>query len=308
MDLGYAVIKGVIQGLTEFLPVSSTAHLVFMGALAKIFGWQMAASSPEEEEFFNILVQTGTLGAVVFFFRVELYQVWQLFMGKPIQGEVNPIYEKTLHMKQLPKLIAISTVCTMVVTLAALKGSELYFHGSKWEQLYGIKDLSEFYFRYPPFVALHLIMTGVLLFVTETLAAKRTAEPDVVGPKHAVLIGLFQAGSAIFHGLSRSGSTISAGLMSGLDRVTATRYSFLLSLPIFIIATLYESYKFFKAGQIGNFSWMPMIIGTIVAGIVGYYCVKAFVRFVALHKFTGFAIYCGVVGGFFFVYFLQQLP
>ncbi len=307
MDLGYAIIKGVIQGLTEFLPVSSTAHLVFMGALAKIFGWTMAASSPEEEEFFNILVQTGTLGAVVWFFRTELLQCWQLFRGQPIEGELNPVYEQTLHLKQLPKLLAISTVCTVVVTLGVLKGSELYFHNSEWERVYGIKDLSEFYFRYPPFVALHLIMTGVLLFVTETLSAKRESAPEVVGPKHAVLVGLFQAGSAIFHGLSRSGSTISGGLLGGLDRVTATRYSFLLSLPIFIIATLYESYKFFKTGQLGNFSWIPMIIGTVVAGVVGYYCVKAFVRFVALHKFTGFAIYCWVVGGFFFVYFLQQL-
>lgn len=297
MDAGYAILKGIVQGLAEFLPVSSTAHLVFIDALSAMFGWHLTTPSKAEEEFFNILLHLGTMGAVIWYFRVELIAMTRLFLKKPVSDDipVPAIYAKTLPLDKLPWHLMLSMVATVFFIGVMLKGSEYLAPTLGWTDQ-GIQDISEFYFHYPRFVAVHLFITGILLFTAQKLADRREGKGEPVSRRQAMAIGLFQGFAAIFHGISRSGSTISAGLATGLDRVSATRYSFLLSLPTFVLATGYEVVKFSRLGHIDDFNWPMLALGTVIAGVVGYFCVKLFIQFVARHKFNGFAAYCCLMG------------
>jgi undecaprenyl-diphosphatase len=326
VDIGYAVLKGIVQGLAEFLPISSTAHLIFCDALAAKLG--MRLPSPEEQEFFNILVQMGTLGAVVYYFKRELSLTWTRLVDsmettapgwargfvRPVailckgfsNADVNsktlsdvhlpPEYAEKIDLRHLPRHLFLSVIITVVFTFGVLKGSEFLFNYYNWHPG-GAEDISEFFFRYSPFVAIHLLATGCLLFISQKLSDKHSGQGKVVDNKSAALVGLFQGFSAIFHGLSRSGSTISAGLLSGLDRVTATRYSFLLSLPTFILATAYEVLKFSDDTALVDFNWLALLLGTVVSAIVGYFCIKYFLVFLTRNGLIPFAIYCWVVGG-----------
>lgn len=304
MDIGYAVFKGIVQGLAEFLPISSTAHLVFFDTLSRMFGWSTVHPSHAEEEFFDILLHLGTMAAVIYYFRVELGKIWchvmHQYFKQPLPEDLkNPPEYEQLPLSELFKLLAISTFMTCVVIGLFLKGSEFIFARNGMAEQ-GITDISEFYFHHPIYVAVHLMFTGFLLFFTQKMSDKYLSGTfgtgQIVQTRHATAIGLFQGFAAIFHGISRSGSTISAGLATGLDRVTATKYSFLLSLPTFILATGYEFYKFNKSGHIDNFQWLPLIIGTLVAAIVGYFCVKFFIKFLAKNRLTPFAFYCWGMG------------
>lgn len=309
MDLGFAIAKGVIQGLTEFLPVSSTAHLIFTDVMDHWFHLQSEQPSALEMQFFNVVVQLGTLGAVFVYFRRELWVVWtamltmlktRLSKHKPMDTQQVEISDG-IPLGQLPLLLAFSILCTGLFAVGVNKASEPILQMMGLYQEGRLEDLSDLIFQVPQWVAVDLMLTGVLLWFSQGVLEKRIKEhreekPRVVGIWHAGWIGLSQGISAIFHGFSRSGTTISAGLFSGLDRVAATRYSFLLSIPTFILATLVEVYKLSKAGSIGHVDWFALGVAMVVAGVVGYYCVKGFVTYVAKHSLRGFAIYCWVVG------------
>ncbi|MEB3286265.1 MAG: undecaprenyl-diphosphate phosphatase [Vampirovibrionales bacterium] len=314
VELGYAIVKGIVQGLTEFLPISSTAHLVFMDVLDSWFHLQSVQPSRLEKEFFNVVVQLGTLGAVLFYFRQELLIVWntsvqmlrsRLIDKKPLDVTSGPVLDG-IPLGPLPLLLAFSVFCTGIFVILINKGSEPVLQALGLYQAGKVEDLSDWIFQTPQWVAVDLMLTGVLLWVSQNALEKRGQREKieafpVVSIWHAGWIGLSQGISAIFHGFSRSGTTISAGLFSGLDRTTATRYSFLLSIPTFILATIVEVLKLAKHGQIENFNWLSLIAAMIVASVVGYYCVKLFVTYVAKHSLKGFAIYCWVVGGILFI-------
>jgi undecaprenyl-diphosphatase len=309
MEFWLAILKGALQGLTEFLPVSSTAHLIFFEALAKLLGFETVSPNKTAEEFFDIMLHLGTLTAVLVYFRDDLKQVWQACFSSSGQNQAiafNKAHWGRLIPKQLPILIISSTVVTVVWVLGLLKGTEVLFSSMGWATP-EIENLSDFYLVYPQWVAIHLLITGTFLFFIEKKSEttkSETKNSDLseqesnkpMQPRQALLIGWAQGMAAIFHGLSRSGSTISAGLLSGLDRVTATRYSFLLSIPTFLMAAVYESLKLWKAGGAEDLNWPAMIAGTVVSGVVGYWCVKAFIQFVGNHKLTIFSYYCWTVG------------
>lgn len=305
MDIGHAILKGIIQGLTEFLPVSSTAHLVFTDALAKVLGWQSAPPLPGEEEFYDILLHLGTLAAVLYYFRSDLYRIITLMFGKNQKTE-DTVDVSGLDLRQTPWRMAFSTVMTVVFVLGMLKGSGAIMAHFGWTgpNLENISDLS---LQYPQLVAFHLMITGCLLYFTESYSKQKTQNRHHSPTNgNALFIGLAQGCAAIFHGISRSGSTISAGLLSGLDRLSATRYSFLLSIPTFLMAAVYEALKLFKSGHIGHLDWPVMLVGTVFSGVIGYACVKYFVLYVAKNSLRIFAVYCWVVGfGMFF--FLNNL-
>jgi undecaprenyl-diphosphatase len=304
LDIGHAILKGFLQGLTEFLPVSSTAHLIFTDALAKVFGWQSHPTFPAEEEFYDILLHLGTLAAVLYYFRGDLWQMLQIYLGKSTEEE-SPHSPGSLNLKRLPIYMTVSMAFTVGLILTMLKGSEVVM-----AQLHltspGVSDISEFYLHHPQLVAFHLMITGCLLYFTDWFSAKHqlaietgSSQPFIM--KNAIAIGIAQSCAAIFHGISRSGSTISAGLASGADRLTATRYSFLLSIPTFLMAAVYETLKLSKLGSMGHLDWPVMLVGTVISGVVGYLCVRYFIQFVARNRLTVFAIYCWVVGlGMFF--------
>lgn len=314
MDLGHAIFKGILQGLTEFLPVSSTAHLIFTDTLVRLFGWHSRPPLPGEEEFFDILLHIGTLLAVIFYFRAELVQIFMLWFNPKgakqltgaYQAAVNNPQHRKLELRALPIYLAVSMVITVCFILGMLKGTELIF--SRIPGLPpGVTDISEFYFHYPQWVAAHLIITGCLLFGTEWVSGKRAAGGEHFNMKHATVIGFAQGCAAIFHGISRSGSTISTGLLAGLDRVTATRYSFLLSIPTFTMAAVYEFVKVGNMGHLGDLNWPAMLVGTLLSMIIGYLCVKYFIQFVARHSLKGFAVYCWIMGISMLV-FLNMMP
>ena len=310
MDIGYALAKGLIQGLTEFLPVSSTAHLIFSDHL--LGGWTQGVD-PHEAEFFDILLHMGTLGAVIVFFRHELVQVFRAIATNPADPESCDTPSSSCPMKMLGAFgqrfpnwvwfIAISSFITVVLILSALKGSEMMMANMGWTAP-NVTDISEYFLAHPQWVALHLFGTGTLMFLVDRQSSRAQPSNQTPGDlsqmtiKQAIAVGAAQSWAAIFHGFSRSGTTISAGLFAGMDRYTATRYTFLLSIPTFIMAMVYESLKIMKLDLSGNLDWMPMILGTVVSGVVGYVCVKLFLRFVANNSLLPFSIYCWIVSAF----------
>ena len=303
LDFGHAILKGVMQGLTEFLPISSSAHLVFIEALAHYFGWTTYEPVYGEEEFFNVLLHIGTLGAVLYYFRWDVRDVLKQFLEKDAKPKADQDHGAKIDMKSLPVMLAISCVFMVFFVLLGLKGSEKIFEMMAWTTE-NVEDISDYFLEHPQFVAGHLIITGFLLFFTDRMSAKRKTS-EQLSKKHAIWIGIFSAVSGVFRGISRSGSTISAGLATGLDRVTATRYSFLLSIPTFIMAGVYEAMKLIKLDIAAQLNWPAMLLGTVVSGIVGYFCVKYFIQFVSRHSLVGFACYCWTVG-LLMLFFLSQ--
>jgi undecaprenyl-diphosphatase len=288
MDLGYAVFKGVLQGLTEFLPVSSTAHLI----LTDHWWHRLTGQSipMAEAEFFDIMLHLGTLSAVLFYYRHDLV------------GLFKPQSSLIRSTRPVWILAALSSVVTVAWILLWLKGSGLVFEAMNLVTP-TIENVSDLIMATPAWVACHLLVTGSLLYWTERQRAKTVITGQPVTAFTAGLIGLAQGCAAIFHGLSRSGSTISMGLLCGLDRVTATQYAFVLSIPTFIMATVYECKKLSDMGHMDKLDWPPMLIGVACSAIVGYICIKAFLKFVGRYPLTGFAIYCWTVGLIMLVYF-----
>ncbi|MBK8190657.1 MAG: undecaprenyl-diphosphate phosphatase [Vampirovibrionales bacterium] len=293
MDIGHALVKAVLQGLTEFLPVSSTAHLIFTDALFKLYGWS-ERTLLGEDEFYDILLHVGTLLAVLFYFRRDLTAIFYTMIGQTNKLDV-PQHLGKFDLKQLPWQGILTTITTMIFIVVMLFGSKLVMGAMGWTSAH-IHDLSDFYLAHPHWVAIHLMVTGGLLWFTDSYASRRQGEGAPLTSKRAIIVGLFQGVAAIFHGISRSGSTISGGLVSGLDRLTATRYAFIISIPIFIIAPLYDYWKMRDMGLDGHFNWPVMLTGVAVSAIVGYFCIKYFIRYVATHGLKAFAIYCWAMG------------
>lgn len=271
MDIIQAVITGVVQGLTEFLPVSSSGHLVLTSSIYKVLTGKPLSSGGSEEVFFDIMLHIGTLIAVLIYFRADIVHLMKVFFKALQNGTIRQNYEA-----QIPIYIAIGTIATAAVA-------------------YPFKDFFESLVHNPSMVGIFLIITGCLLYSTEFLSAKISKKVEKVCWKRSILIGIAQ-GLAVAPGISRSGSTIAAGLAAGLDRVTAARYSFLLSIPIIIIAALFHTFEMSGISLVLTYNWTAIIIGTIISAIVGYYCIKYFIIFISKNKLNVFAIYCWIVG------------
>lgn len=293
MDIGHALVKAVLQGLTEFLPVSSTAHLIFTDALFKLYGWS-ERTLLGEDEFYDILLHVGTLMAVLFYFRRDLTAIFYTMIGRSSALDV-PQHLGHFDLKKLPWQGILTTLVTVGFIGVMLLGSKVVMGAMGWTSAH-VRDLSDFYLAHPHWVAIHLIITGGLLWFTDAYAARRQGQAAQLGSRQAIVVGLFQGFAAIFHGISRSGSTISGGLISGLDRLTATRYAFIISIPIFIMAPLYDFWKMRDMGLDSHFNWPVMLTGVAVSALVGYFCIKYFIRYVATHGLKAFAVYCWLMG------------
>lgn len=298
MDLFQAILIGIVQGLTEFLPVSSSGHLVIVTALYKyITGSPLPHGNPEEI-FLDILVHISTLVAVFVYFWPELSAIlspknflehlnlYRIKSLKTIKTDMTNNYNELTVNNKMLFFLGIGTLATVVIA-------------------FSIKDYAEKLTENPFIVCFMLIITGVILFVSHHISQKNQSKTDEVNLTKAIIIGLAQ-GIAILPGISRSGSTIAAGLMTGLNRVTAAKFSFILSSPIIILAALYESIKFFKEGHLVAFNWVALGLGSLTAGIVGYFCIKYFIQFLSKYNLLCFAYYCWIVGilmSIFFYYF-----
>lgn len=268
MNVIEAIILGIIQGLTEFLPISSSGHLVLM---------QQLLGLKEAKLFFDVCVHLGTLVAVIVVFRQEIKNIvialLRLFALVRQKDRLSSAIKTDPELK-MASLIVIGSIPTVFLGLA-------------------FSEIADQLFASVFIVGLMLMVTGLLLWLTRG-TTKRTQSPpnDRLTPKNAFLVGIVQ-GLAIIPGISRSGSTISVGLLLGINRELAARYSFLLSIPAIAGAGLLS----LKDGwPETDLSLQIPLVGAFTAAIVGYAALKALLQVVKKGALHMFAPYCWLVG------------
>lgn len=263
-----AIFLGLIQGLAEFLPVSSSGHLAIF---QNLFG---IAADGESNLLFDVLLHLGTLVSVCVVYWKDLVEIVRelidLIRGI---GHPTPGGEKRYPAVRLLLMMAISSVMLFLIL--------------------PVKDQLEKLSGYTGFVGFALIVTGCMLYVADRMPrGKKTAKN--MRALDAVIIGLCQ-GVATIPGLSRSGTTITAGLATGLDRQFAVKFSFLISIPAVLAANVLSFADAVKAGI--DMSLMPTyLIGMLVAMVVGYFALS-FVKYITQKgKFGWFSYYCWAAG------------
>ena len=277
MNFIQAILMGIVQGLSEFLPVSSSAHLVFTSNFYKVFKNIPIVAQSNEEVFFDIMLHLGTLIAVLIFFRKDVLDILRALISACKKRDFSE------HKAKLALYIIVGTLVTIALALP-------------------FNEIAEHLVYHPALVGGLLIITGGVLFFSEYLSKKKDNKSDRVNLKQALLIGLAQ-GVAVLPGFSRSGWTMATGLFTGLDRQTAARYSFLLSIPIILGASMvYPIIKIDIAEAVG-YNWFAILAGTVVSGIVGYLCIKYFMKFISKFSLNVFGYYCVIMGVFTLVFF-----
>jgi undecaprenyl-diphosphatase len=248
-----AIVLGIVQGLTEFLPISSSGHLRIVPAFA---GWEDPGSA------FTAVVQLGTMAAVLLYFRADLWRIATTFL----RGLRDP-QQRGDHDYRMGWYIILGTAPIAVVGF-------LLRHQIKT----GGRDL-------------YLIGTALIVFSFVMLAAEHYGthrrEVEAIDRDDAWTIGLAQA-LALCPGVSRSGATISAGLFRGLTRPAAARYSFLLSVPAVVLSGLFELKD---VGEGNGAAVAPTLIATVLAFVVGYASIAWLLRFLVRHPISVFAAY-----------------
>jgi undecaprenyl-diphosphatase len=245
----------MVQGITEFVPVSSSGHLVFFQSL---FGMQ------ESPIFFDIMLHWGTLFAVVVYFRTDIWKIVQ-GVGTMLKGKRGD--------PQGAKLLLWIILATIPTGLMGIL----------------FKDWFESLFSKPKMVGMMLLVTGLVLWLTRW--TKREGRGiEKMGWGNSILIGIAQ-GLAIIPGISRSGATISTGLFCGLDRELSGKFSFLLSIPAILGATLLE----FRKMDPGQELWTTLI-GTAIAFGMGILSLTFLIRIIKIGKMSNFSYYCCGLG------------
>lgn len=272
-----AVLMGILQGVAEFLPISSSGHLALFQRFFSVENYE------ETQMFFTVLLHLGTLISVCIYYWKDIWEmvceffafVFSLF-GK------NGNREDQKHTPPARRLVLLIVVATLPL-FAILP----------------VKDAIENAMNNAAFVSVALIATGFILFFSDRMAKghKDARNATVID---ALLVGLAQAVGTL-PGISRSGSTISAGMLRGFDRTFAVRFSFLMSLPAVLGANLLTLIDVIKEGSI-DVSLLPMfLVGAVVAGVVGYFAIRLVNLLCDKGKFGAFAYYCWIVGGISFV-------
>lgn len=269
MEWFQAAVLGVIQGLTEFLPVSSSAHLRIY---PELFGWEDPGAS------FTAVTQIGTEAAVILYFAKDIAGIvtaWfrSLFARRQRRGNHAAIPKYDEHAARMGWYVIIGTIPIVVVGLV--------FQTT-------IRDD----FRSLWIVGTTLIVLGVILGISDRVARRNRGERDIT-LRDAVLIGGAQALSVI-PGVSRSGASISAALLLGLDRAAAARFAFLLAIPAVLGAGFFEWPKALSEESV--YGGGPLILATVIAFVVGYAVVAWLLRYLAKGSFAPFVIYRIILG------------
>lgn len=256
-----AIILGLLQGITEFLPVSSTAHLLFV---PEFLGWDDPGSA------FTAVTQIGTLAAVMIYFRHELVSISVAWVRgvRDQDGREDPDY-------RLGWYIVIGTI--PIVVFGAIFADQVET---------GARSLS--------LVAWTMIALGLLLLLSEKLATHRRPLSSI-GMRDAVVIGLAQA-TALVPGVSRSGATLTAGLFVGFQREAAARYSFLLSIPSVFASGVYELFALIGDTAADDVGFWPLLLGTATAFVAGYATIAWLLSFLQTHTTIPFVIYRVALG------------
>lgn len=260
---------GIVQGLSEFLPISSSAHLVFTSNFYKVIKGIELAQESNQEIFLDIMLHLGTLIAVLIFFRKEIFEILKsLYTGIKTKNYTSKDFKTGVY-------IILGTIVTVLIA-------------------FPLNELAGNLVFKPVLVGILLIFTGALLLFSEAWSKKHPDKKEIT-LKSSVLIAIAQ-GFAAIPGFSRSGLTIATGLLSGSDRTTSARYSFLLSIPIILGASMFYPLLKLDFQQVITYNWTAITAGTIVSGIVGYVCIKYFLKFVSKFSLAIFGYYCLIMG------------
>jgi undecaprenyl-diphosphatase len=260
MDFLQAVVLGIVQGLTEFLPISSTAHLRIVPA---IFGWDDPGAA------FTAVVQLGTMAAVLLYFRADL---WRIAVATWASLRDRSLWHTADRSAREGWYIVLGTIPIAILGVA-------------------LKNPIEDQFRTLELIGTALIVMGLVLLAADA-TSRRERDLEDLTMRDGWIIGLAQA-AALVPGVSRSGATITAGLALGFDRASAARYSFLLSVPAVVLSGLFELKD---VGEGGGFGAGATIVSTLLAFAVGYASIAFFLRFLATHTLKSFVAYRVVVG------------
>ena len=259
VDLLKAVVLGVLQGLTEFLPISSSAHLRIF---PELFGWGDPGAA------FTAVIQIGTELAVLLYFRKDIWRIASTWL----RSLVRPEYRGHLDAR-MGWYIIVGSIPIGVLGVT-------------------FKDTIENDFRNLWLIGTTLIVFGLLLGLADRIGAN-TREIRALSLRDAVLMGLAQA-AALVPGVSRSGATISMGRILGYERAAATRYAFLLAIPAVIAAGVFELQEI--PGGANQYGWGPTIVATVASFLVGYAAIAWLLRYVSTHSYAPFVIYRVLLG------------
>lgn len=251
MDFLQAIVLALVQGLTEFLPISSSAHLILVPVL---FGW------PDQGLAFDVAVHAGSLVAVLAYFRREL--------GRMSVAGLNSLRGQWSPDARLAWAIVLATLPVVVVGLLG-------------------KSFIETALRGPLVIAVTTIVFGLALWFAD-LSGKRERNEYTIGWQDAALIGCIQV-VALIPGTSRSGITLTAGLLLGLTREAAARFSFLLSIPTLIASSVLIGRDLLHSDV--PVEWGPLVLGAVVAGVAAYACIGLFIALLARTGMLPYVIY-----------------
>ena len=275
MNFIQAILMGIVQGLSEFLPISSSAHLVFTSNFYKVINNIDIIQTSNEEVFFDIMAHFGTLIAVLVFFRKDIMNITVAFVKALTTKDWSSSEAK------VGLYILIGTIITILIATP-------------------LNEVAEKLVYTPSIVGILLFITGfVLLYSEHKSKCTNSKENDF---KTSVFIGIAQ-GLAALPGFSRSGWTIATGLFMGLDRITAAKYSFLLSIPIIFLASMGYPFVKIDLAEAASYNWPAIICGTIASGITGYICIKYFMKFISKFSLAIFGYYCIIMGIVTFIFF-----
>lgn len=273
--MGYieAIVLGLVQGLSEFLPISSSGHLALLQNLFEI--------NEDKVIFFAVLLHIGTLVSIFVVYHKDIYALIKelfllfkdIFTGKGFRIEERPI-------RKLGIMIIVSSIPTAIMGLL-------------------FSDYIDKIFGSLTVIAVCWIITGFILLFSEKLKNNKK-EIEVMKYRNAIFIGICQ-GLAIMPGISRSGSTIVGSLVTGLKREFAVEFAFLISIPAILGSAILEFPKAIKAG-IEPSTIGPMIVGFLVAAISGYFAITTMIKIVSKHKMRYFSYYVWIIGLGTFIY------
>jgi len=264
VQLFKAFILGIVEGATEFIPVSSTGHLILVGA------WIDFEST--DSKVFEVVIQLGAILAVVWIYRER---IWQLVTGAWQRDAVELALVRNLAIAFLPAAVI------GAIFISAIKA--LFFH--------------------PGVVVVMLVLGGVIMIWVERPSALRRAPTalsiETISWKQALAVGCAQC-LAMIPGTSRSGATIIGGMIAGIERKTATEFSFFLAMPTMFAAAIYDTYK--HGSELSQADVMVIAVGFVMAFITALFVVKALLAYLARHTYRAFGWYriaLGLVVGYF---------
>jgi undecaprenyl-diphosphatase len=263
MTLFQSFLLGIIQGLTEFIPVSSTGHLL-------IAQYLMAIPASDEVFSFLVIVQLGTLVSLLAFYWKEL-----LSIARAVLQFRQPTVERNLGF-----YIIIATIPALIVGFL-------------------LSDLVERLFQHPMLQASIRLLTAAIVMTLAELFSRKNRNLDSMKWYDALFVGLMQI-LAVFPGASRSGTTISGGMYLGFDRPSAARFAFLMSVPVMLAAGGYEMLKVFQMPN--TMQLLPLFaLGFVTAAVVGWFAIRWLIDYLSRRSLYVFAIYCAVVGVILFI-------